>query len=529
MSSKVYPINISGIKSIGTEEWMNNYYIPVTGKEFQDIYNKVLALYVDHIKQYNDDVTYWLSISNFLMPVRIAQYILEYLRLLRLKEKKYEYIIGKEKARIPNDISMYEYDSLAEINLASKVVSGLNYQERIKDVLRTIRYNIFPPVFADRNFLANISSPVFIIGYRSQEEVAAYCNANKISPIQLSPRLFARKTTLDSKDPQVIKVLEFIRGYLITISKEYPVIDNLALKQLSKEVEECFIQGLLFFQMNLNVFRKHKPKTLLATGAGSDVHRLFCAAWRCAGGEVIGFSHGNIYCTSYLPEIILHLLLVNQFVTLSEGNKDLLQHAKEDFSCGLRTGSITYTKQKYYSLLYNKLQKSRPVRNIKKVMLIGFPMSKFYYYGFQGGFAFAQLDMEIRLAKLLRKKGYNVIYKPHPMTMNENEGIFDNYVDEIVEDKYENVYDIADCILFGDYSTSTFGFSLLTNRPIVLIDIKGNYWFPKSFELLNKRCSIVMAELDESGRIIFEESEVLNAVEESISNINYDILYKFAF
>jgi hypothetical protein len=38
-----------------------------------------------------------------------------------------------------------------------------------------------------------------------------------------------------------------------------------------------------------------------------------------------------------------------------------------------------------------------------------------------------------------------------------------------------------------------------------------------------------MAELDESGRIIFEESEVLNAVEESISNINYDILYKFAF
>jgi hypothetical protein len=83
--------------------------------------------------------------------------------------------------------------------------------------------------------------------------------------------------------------------------------------------------------------------------------------------------------------------------------------------------------------------------------------------------------------------------------------------------------------LFGDYSTSTFGFSLLTNRPIVLIDIKGCYWFPKSFELLNKRCSIVMAELDESGRIVFEENEVLNAVEESISNINYDILHEFAF
>jgi CDP-glycerol glycerophosphotransferase (TagB/SpsB family) len=156
-------------------------------------------------------------------------------------------------------------------------------------------------------------------------------------------------------------------------------------------------------------------------------------------------------------------------------------------------------------------------------------MTNFYYYGFSGGFAFAQLDMEIRLVKILRANGYYIVYKPHPMTMNEVEGVFDNYVDEIVEGKYENVYDIADCVLLGDYSTSTFGFTLLTNKPIVLIDIKGNFRFPKSFELLSKRCSIVMADIDDSGRIIFDKNEVLNAVEESIDNINYDILYKYAF
>lgn len=519
MSSKVYPIDISGIKSIGTEEWMNNYYVPVTGKEFQDIYNKVFALYVDHIKQYNDDVTYWVAISNIKITVKIAQYILECLRLLRLKEKKYEYIIGDEKKRIPEFI---------HINGINKIMTNLGLQERIKNIIRTVKYNANNPFFIIKN-LPNLSNMPYFVGYKSQEEVVAFCESNQMDTFHLPLMLFARKTKLDSKDPQVIKVLEFIRGYLIAISKEYPVIDNLALKQLSKEVEEYFIQSLIFFRMNLDVFRKHKPKTLLATGIGSERYRLFCSAWRYAGGEVIGFVHGSCYCNSYMPGIITYLVLVNQFVTLSEGHKDLLQHAREDFSCGLRTGSITHTKQKHYSLLYNKLQKNRPVRNIKKVMLIGFPMSNFYYCGFPGGFAFAQLDMEIRLAKLLRKKGYYVIYKPHPMTMNEIEGIFDNYADEIVEDKYENVYDIADCILFGDYSTSTFGFSLLTNRPIVLIDIKGNYWFPKSFELLNKRCSIVMAELDESGRIIFEENEVLNAVEESINNINYEILYKFAF
>jgi hypothetical protein len=31
------------------------------------------------------------------------------------------------------------------------------------------------------------------------------------------------------------------------------------------------------------------------------------------------------------------------------------------------------------------------------------------------------------------------------------------------------------------------------------------------------------------GRIVFDEKEVLNAVQESINNINYDILYEYAF
>jgi hypothetical protein len=38
-----------------------------------------------------------------------------------------------------------------------------------------------------------------------------------------------------------------------------------------------------------------------------------------------------------------------------------------------------------------------------------------------------------------------------------------------------------------------------------------------------------MTEIDDSGRIIFDKNEVLNAVEESINNIDYDVLYKFAF
>ncbi len=83
-------------------------------------------------------------------------------------------------------------------------------------------------------------------------------------------------------------------------------------------------------------------------------------------------------------------------------------------------------------------------------------------------------------------------------------------------------------IVFGSFTTSTFGYALLTNKPIVLFNVAGNYWYPKAFELVKKRCTVVEAE-SVDGRIVFDEKEVLHAVQESINNINYDVLYEFAF
>tara|TARA_Y100000031_G_scaffold45031_1_gene51511 strand:- start:137 stop:325 length:189 start_codon:yes stop_codon:yes gene_type:complete len=62
----------------------------------------------------------------------------------------------------------------------------------------------------------------------------------------------------------------------------------------------------------------------------------------------------------------------------------------------------------------------------------------------------------------------------------------------------------------------------------VLFNVAGNYWYPKAFELVKKRCTVVEAE-SVDGRIVFDEKEVLHAVQESINNINYDVLYEFAF
>ena len=142
--------------------------------------------------------------------------------------------------------------------------------------------------------------------------------------------------------------------------------------------------------------------------------------------------------------------------------------------------------------------------------------------------AFVKLRLDLTIIKLLKTAGYYVIYKARPDFLNEIEGVFEAYVDEISKVRFEDVYDQADCIIFERSKTSAFGFALLTNRPIVLLNIKGTPWYPRAFELLKKRCNIVEADYRDD-RVVFDENELFDAIETSPDNIEYDILHEFAF
>ena len=135
---------------------------------------------------------------------------------------------------------------------------------------------------------------------------------------------------------------------------------------------------------------------------------------------------------------------------------------------------------------------------------------------------------DIQMIKILKKAGYYTIYKPRPDTMHETYDIFEEYADDVLKGKLEDVYKNADCLVFSSPYGTAVGFSLLTNRPIVLLNVEKCRWHPRVFELIKKRCSVVEVKAVD-GKIVFDEQDVLNAVQESINNINYDILYEFAF
>ena len=526
--NKIYPIDIYGVESMGVDEWLNNYYVPVTGKEFYAIYKNVLHAYISILKEYDNEEVYWLAVSQLRLPILISRYILEILRLFRLKEKGYGYILGQKKEKIPEDITTYEFTDPTIKNLIEKRISTLTPQERVKNILRTIKYNILPEYLINKNFFKNISKPYYIIGHRAQQEVVSFCRENEITPIHLPSIIFAKKSPVRmNNDLQYVEMMEFVMKFSTLVRKQHPILGNSTFELLRMNIEECFRDSLFFLRQNIRVFSKYKPKNLLTTGLGNPIHRLFCSAWRCGGGEVIGITHGNSYCFGYTPETNFEISIPTHYITYSRGHEKLVKQVKKDFSYGLRMSEITHFNQSFCYPIFKNLQKRPLVKKVKKIMIVG-SVIKSYFVMNTEYHPFARLYNDIQLMKSLKKTGYSTIYKPRPGILTEKKNVFETYADRVLTDSFEDIYNYADCLLFSSPYSSTFGFALLTNKPIVLINVEGYFWHPRVFELIKKRCSVVEAEAVD-GKIIFEEKDVVNAVQESINNINYDILNEFAF
>ena len=526
-----FPIDCYGIKEIGVERWMENYYTPVFSTEFHAINSLIIKHYVDTINKFDNQLVYWIAVSNKgLITNTITNYIVESIKLLRLREKGYEYLIGKEGKQVLDSTAISSLTDLNFIRNQNELIQQISMQDRIKSVLRTIKYNIghFSPL--QKNILSNLSVPVFFIGTRSQDEVVAYCREKNISPIQLHPMVFCRSDyRFNRNDAQFSKMLDFVNSFFELVrGQNAEITDKKPFELLRKETEEFFVKSFLVIKDNLRIIKKINSKKLLATGIGKPFNRLVLASWRLAEREVIGFTHGNSFYR-YTPGVIKYFSLVNQYVVLSEGSKKIHKKAAQDFSYGLKMGEPVTFANYYYSMLFDKLQQIKKVRKIKKVMLVGGKMALGFYPWVTGSDAYPQIDLSIRLVRLLKSHGYTVLYKPHPVWMRETQYLFKDSVDMFLMNRFEDEYEKADCIIFGDATSSTFGFSLLTNKPIVLINIEGNFWYPRVLELLKKRCSVIDSSIDCYGKVILDQKRVIDAVKSSVKNINYDILHEFAF
>jgi hypothetical protein len=154
-------------------------------------------------------------------------------------------------------------------------------------------------------------------------------------------------------------------------------------------------------------------------------------------------------------------------------------------------------------------------------MVVGYPMNAVRYLYSSGDFFLFQVDLELRMMRLFKENGFIVLYKVHPERRKEAEGIYEGACDQILGEPFEEVWPQADAIVYPITTSSTFGYALTTNRPLIALDLQGKRWNRDAYDLLKKRCTMVPAWFTERNRVDFDEKNLLEALQRKPETPDY--------
>ena len=254
-----------------------------------------------------------------------------------------------------------------------------------------------------------------------------------------------------------------------------------------------------------------RPQCLLLTNMGNARHRLAALVWRTQGTEVIGFHHGNEMGVERNPMMgLTELSLCDRYVVPTATSAAWFDWVQQSCFVGARTAFFSAESDRYLRLHASLVH--APAATPKQVMIVGFPLSWIRYPGYPAHFSLLQLDLELRLATLLREHGYRVVIKVHPEWRTLAERLWAGRADAVQTEPFEKVWPESAVLLFPRISSTTFGYALCTGRPVVVLETPQGDWNPEAVPLLQRRCRFVQSHIDTDNRQRFDAVALLAAV-----------------
>jgi len=276
--------------------------------------------------------------------------------------------------------------------------------------------------------------------------------------------------------------------------------------------------------------RKIKKTSLLFQSLGNTDVRCMCVAGKKAGHQIVGSTHGNeIGIHKGRSFGVIDLSLVDIYVVPTKGSKELFSKVQKNhyLHASREIKFVSINTDRYLKLWQINKKVSRPF-SIKSVMVVEYPLTEFRH---NNTFAYwpYQLELTLRIGRFLQKKGIKAILKRHPDRLKESEGIYDQYFHELLTEPFERVYEIADAFLFTNITTTTFGFALLTNRPILFFDILLKDIWEELHEPLRKRCRVIPSLIDEDGKLKYDEKAFSNALQKTPEEPDTEFIEEYMF
>jgi hypothetical protein len=441
---------------------------------------------------------------------RLAYLLHSLLLLQRLQQAGYEAVVSKEVMTLDSAYARFSSMPVAEPIPGCSLVDHCRWHWR----KWRVNWHHLSPMAILRPRSGHQDS--YMIGNPNNLAVKEYCRAENLSPLALQAGQFIRLSPHPEAERRRDATREYAAQWRRRIIARRPEISTVIDPDFDVNLSRSLDLSMRAYFHACDLVAKWPDRPLLVDNIYGLRHRLLCAAWRQHSRPVIGFSHGNSFALAYKPGIFRRgdLLLLDEYVTPSMGEAELVRHGVRDFSLGFSNDCLVRScGQSIYRRFRAPGRHVNRVTKVRAVMIIGFPISGDYRASYHPEqHTLAHIHLEMQLMALLKKNGYEVIYKAHPDTLVEARGLFEHLADQILTGPFEKASDVADCLLFGTPATTVFGRALLEGWPMVCLDTEGNYWHPAVHQALQRRCAMVPATTDGAGRIVFRDEDVLAAV-----------------
>jgi hypothetical protein len=518
MKGTVLPVDISALVGMGVDEWQAQASWPVSEEEFSDLTEVVYQSYGELLDGLPDELR-----DVFLVDLRFVGFLVQYFHAAVVRDRSERASIAVSYSDLARPYFENDWNTDAtQFRIRLSPAKKLLF--RLREAIRRYRFNSqLGPL--QRCLAVFQTSECWSIGVfdRDKREYLGASNTWVETP-------YLESFLMDSPEPPEqlrSEVFSAANKFLGEVCSRASILAGLELSL--PEITKTWAFRLIdLYKQYLAVMATNRTASLvLVSGLGDPANRVMAFAAKRKGAHVVAFSHGNDACaTENISQPFLEYAICNEFVSISQRASD--NHAEQrrrvDWGFCSETRFRSLETSRYQKILRSKM---RGQRQIKTVMLIGFPMHPLRYVYGRGDFFPFRLSAELDTARILRAAGYRVLYKPHPETQRTTSEIMAARVDEIILAPFEAVMDQADCFVFTYPITTTFGVALASNTPIVMLDHEGRRWIQGAYKKLKRRCVMVPTSLDGNGRNIFSETDLLNAITQAPANMDHSFLDEF--
>jgi len=410
---------------------------------------------------------------------------------------------------------------------ASQYYDILFEKPRLKRMIRRLTkfvlFNKFHCLFYNKE---NKSDKVLCLGSRSALR-DDYINKQKICChyfdwedfVNINREEDCNRTAVDARMFQDVIIKPFLRSIEIKMKTVFHLMDQ---KQLLKLWGKR-VQDVLAIYHNVDFRGASK---LLVTEAAKPIHKIIIRAFEDNNIDSFIFHHG--YDTALTIQRISHvhnILHCKNIVVPTSGIVRQYTKSYENFVLDRVVKPIYHcveNRKKQNHKLEKYKTRSKPI-----VMVVGYPYNERRYTDERGLYFIIRAKIESKILDYLKKLNVVPVYKVHPDRKLEACDIMRDYSEFFSFGKFEDECCKADVIIFTYVSTTTFGYSLKTNKKIILIeDIENNKDY-QQWEILRNRVHTVDARIDEYGEYHFSIDKIRNLIFSKNSEIDYAYLDEY--